>query len=257
VQAKIPGKLAKSPPTPVIPTTLTGAFMRVVLMSDIHGNLTALQAVAEHLPEHHRVIVAGDLCLEGPDPAGVFDLLAELGWDLLMGNTDRDIVKAPDDVKAAKRAQVEWARDQLGPGRVNRLASLPFAHRVRDGNDILALVVHANPRTMDHHLYPTMSEDELQPYLNEVDAGLLAFGHLHIPYVRPVGDIVLVDVSSVGHPKDHDLRAAYTIVAWDGDVRSVTQVRVPYDVERAVDRFHRSGMPDADKEAQSLLKASY
>jgi diadenosine tetraphosphatase ApaH/serine/threonine PP2A family protein phosphatase len=75
--------------------------------------------------------------------------------------------------------------------------------------------------------------------------------------VRPVRGILLVDVSSVGHPKDRDRRAAYTVVEWQGEERSVTQVRVPYDIERTVESLRRSDMPHADEEAEALLQASY
>jgi predicted phosphodiesterase len=230
--------------------------VRVILLSDIHGNLPALEAVAESLPEHDRVIVAGDLCLEGPKPAEVVDLLQELGWELLMGNTDRDIV-SPPQMKERKRDIVRWTRDQLGPERVRDLGALPFSRFVIEGGAQLAMVVHANPLTMDDHLYPTMSEAELEPYLEPLEAEVLAFGHLHIPYVRPVNGRLLVDVSSVGHPKDLDARAAYTLVEWEAGRRSVTQVRVPYDVDRTVYLMRHGGMPHAEHEVESLLKASY
>lgn len=229
--------------------------MRVIVLSDIHGNLTALEAVAAALPPADRVIAAGDFCLEGPQPARVWDLLQDLGWDLLMGNTDRDIATAPAGLKRKKAAIMEWTRAQLGPARIVDLASLPFSRRA--GPDDALLVVHANPVTMDRHLYPTMTEEELRPFLNGVQAEVIAFGHLHIPYIRPVLDHVLVDVSSVGHPKDHDRRAAFTLFEWNGGARAITQYRVPYDVERTVHQLRTCGMPYGEEEADDLLKASY
>jgi predicted phosphodiesterase len=231
--------------------------MRIVILSDIHGNLAALEAVAAHLPAADRVIVAGDLCLEGPHPAEVLDRLAELGWELLTGNTDRDIVENPQDAKRKKREIVAWTRERLGQERIDRLAGLPFLHRVDDGGCALALVVHANPLNLEDQLYPTLSEEQLRPYLDAAGAPLLAFGHLHIPYVRPVAGVLLVDVSSVGHPKDLDRRAAYTVVEWSGEERTVTQVRVPYDIEITVEALRCSDMPHANEEAESLLQASY
>ncbi len=230
---------------------------RIVVMSDVHGNLTALKAVVDSLPEHDEVVVAGDLCLDGPDPAGVIDLLRELDWPLAMGNTDFDIIQALDDLKPKEADTVVWTREQLGAARLRFLVDLPFSHRIETGTEQWMLAVHANPLNMDEALSPTMTPEELEPYLRGVDAEVLAFGHLHTPYVRPVGDLVLVDVSSVGHPKDRDLRSAYTVFEWDGARRSINQVRVPYDVERAVDRMRRCGMPHAEKRIASLLKASY
>jgi predicted phosphodiesterase len=229
--------------------------MRIIVLSDIHGNLEALETVAAGLPPSDRVIAAGDFCLDGPSPAQVWDRLQELGWEMLMGNTDRDLVSPPTEMKRKKREVLDWTREQLGEERVQGLAGLPFSIRAgeRDG----MLVVHANPKTMDEHLQPTMSEEALAPYLEGVDAEIIAFGHLHIPYVRPVSGYLLVDVSSVGHPKDLDRRSVYTIVEWTGGGRSVTQVRVPYNVDRTVHALQTCGMPYADEEIQSLLKASY
>lgn len=244
------GDILRLPVYSGVPTT-------VVLMSDIHGNLPALEAVAGSLPEHDRVVVAGDLCLEGPCPAEVLDALEDWGWTLIMGNTDRDIVAPAPGMKQEKAAQVEWTRRRLGDDRLRKLARLPFSVRVSGDGGHMVLVVHGNPLNLDDQLYPTMSEEELRPYLKNVNAEVLAFGHLHIPYVRPVDGVLLVDVSSVGHPKDHDLRAAYTVLTWDGDERSVSGFRIPYDVERTVFLLRESGMPGAKAQAESLLKASY
>jgi predicted phosphodiesterase len=230
--------------------------IRVVVMSDIHGNGPALHAVHDSLPEHDAVFVAGDLCLEGPCPAAVVDLIATQGWIAVMGNTDRDILDPPPDAGSRKGELVAWTREQLGTERLAWLSALPFSRRFRSDGDEL-LVVHANPLNMNEQLYPDMTASQLQPYIDAADATIMAFGHLHIPYVRPVENLLLIDVSSVGHPKDHDLRAAYTVITWDGATRSVQQVRVPYDVEETVRLMRESGMPHPRKEIDSLLKASY
>ncbi len=230
--------------------------IRVVVMSDIHGNLPALRSVIASLPEHDAVFVAGDLCLEGPDPAEIVDLVVEQGWLAVQGNTDRDIVEPSSTIGKRKRAMVDWTRDRLGQDRLTWLSGLPFSRRFTANGDHL-LVVHANSLNMDQQLYPDMTPEQLQPYIDAADATIMAFGHLHIPYVRPVEHVLLIDVSSVGHPKDHDQRAAYTVITWDGARRSVEQVRVPYAVEDAVRLLRDSGMPYAEQEIDSLLKASY
>jgi predicted phosphodiesterase len=226
----------------------------VVLMSDIHGNFTALSAVAETLPEAEAVYVAGDLCLEGPRPAEVVDFIRERGWIAVRGNTDEDILAPPSGKKGAV---AEWTRQQLGSERLRWLEGLPFSTRYERAGIEEILVVHANPLDLEAQLHPTMTEKQLEPYLKPVDAKMLAFGHLHIPYIRPVDGIVLADVSSVGHPKDLDRRAAYVVVRYEGDRRSIEQVRVPYDIEETVRQMHESGLPDADRHTRSLLRASY
>jgi predicted phosphodiesterase len=230
---------------------------RAIFMSDIHGNLPALEAVHRSLPDHDAVFVAGDLCLEGPCPAQVFDLLRDVEWTLIMGNTDRDIVSPSPSAKSLKRDRVTWTRAALGADRLQQLASLPFSARCERAGTDPVLVVHANPLNMDEHLAPTLSPEALAPYLSGVDANILVFGHLHTPYIRPVDGVILVDVSSVGHPKDRDTRAAYTIITWDGTSRSIEQVRIPYDVEQVVKLLRASDMPGADEQIESLLRASY
>jgi predicted phosphodiesterase len=230
----------------------------VVLMSDIHGNFTALEAVSRSLPPADAVYVAGDLCLEGPEPERVVDAIRERGWLAVMGNTDRDLVADNAGKHKPKRAaHIAWTRDRLGPERLSWLAALPFSHHVTVDGSPCILVVHANPRDMDAQLYPDMRAEELAPYLDGVEEGMIAFGHLHIPYVRPVDRHLLVDVSSVGHPKDRDRRAAYTVVRVDGDRRSVECVRIPYDIDETVRLLRTSDMPAADEEAEDLLRASY
>ena len=232
-------------------------MQRIVLLSDIHGNLPALQAVAEALPPHDGVFVAGDLCFEGPCPAQVLDFLLDAGWKLVMGNTDRDIVAPPTDGKRLRQERVAWTRQQLGPERLMRLAGLPFSLRLTDPLEEDVLIVHANPRDMDTHLRPTMSEGDLQPYLAGIEARVLAFGHLHIPYIRPVEGVVLADVASVGQPKDGDQRAAFTVISWQDGGRSIEQVRVPYDLEKTIALLHRSDMPGAEQAIDTLRRAAY
>lgn len=228
----------------------------IILMSDIHGNMPALEAVAASLPPHDAVYVAGDLCLEGPKPAEVVDFVRGHGWLAVMGNTDRDIVEETGE-DSKRRERVQWTREQLGADRLQWLADLPFERTVTvDGREAI-LVVHANPLDIETQLRPDMSEKKLKPFLADVHADILAFGHIHLPYLRTVAGILLADVSSVGHPKDLDRRAAYTVIRLDGDRRSAEQVRVPYDIDRTAELLRGSGMPGAEEEVESLFKASY
>jgi predicted phosphodiesterase len=225
-------------------------------MSDIHGNLPALEAVAEALPEHDAVYVAGDLCLEGPKPAEVVDFIRERGWLAVMGNTDRDIVEVTGE-DSERVDRVQWTREQLGEERLRWLADLPFGRTVSVEGKEAILVVHANPLDMETQLRPGMSQKKLKPFLEPVSAGILAFGHIHLPYLRTVNGILLADVSSVGHPKDLDRRAAFTVIRLEGERRSAEQTRVPYDMDRTAALLRQSGMPGAEEEIADLFRASY
>lgn len=234
-----------------------GQFVRVVILSDIHGSFNALDAVSRELPDTEAVYVAGDLCLDGPHPERVIQFVRERGWRAVRGNTDVDVVEASDSFAGIEADTVAWTRARIGPDGIKWLAALPFSLQILGDDRPAAQVVHANPLNLGDHLYPDMHADALEPYLAPVEAPLLAFGHLHIPYIRPVAGRLLVDVASVGHPKDGDRRAAFTVIEWDGEIRRVTQVRVPYDIEAAVRALRESDLPGADEKIHSLLRASY
>jgi len=87
-------------------------------------------------------------------------------------------------------------------------------------------------------------------------AAVITFGHLHTPYVRQVSGRLLVDVSSVGYPRDGDRRAAYAILEWDGGWRAEIH-RVPYDLAETAAAFRACGAPNAEKRIKQLYRASY
>jgi predicted phosphodiesterase len=201
--------------------------------------------------------VAGDLCLDGADPAGVVDFLRDRGWPCVQGNTDWDLATSQEDAAPLVNEQLTWTRERLGAERLSWLGQLPLSLRASHSGAEDILVCHANPRNRDEKLAPGMTEEELEPYLRGVEEPIVAFGHIHIPYIRPVRRTLLLDVSSAGFPKDGDRRAAYTVITWDGERRSVTQVRLAYDIEESIRRLRASGFPGAEEQAAALLKASY
>ncbi|HEX5506132.1 MAG TPA: CHAD domain-containing protein, partial [Thermomicrobiales bacterium] len=238
--------------------------MRLAVLSDIHGNLAALDAVLADLAARggaDEVVVAGDLCLNGPLPAEALDRVRALGCPVIQGNTDRALARPPaetaDDDFAAL---LTWTRDLLGPERLAYLRDLPFAHRVAPpGGGPAVLVVHANPRDLVTHLRPFAPEDEIAPLLAGVpeDVGVVAFGHLHIPYTRAVGRLTLADIASVGLPKDGDRRAGYGLLTWDGAAWAVEQRRVAYPVAEVVARLRAAGPPGVDDLIRGLRRARY
>jgi predicted phosphodiesterase len=242
--------------------------VRVVLLSDIHGNLVALDAVLEDMarqgPFDHTV-VAGDLVWAGPWPAEVVDRVRSLDAAVIQGNTDAFLSHQPDDTPEDKdqkhfAALVEWYTAVLGPERVAYLLNLPFAHRIAPaaGHDLL--VVHANPQDQEQAISPRMSDEDLEVLLGPPEAcdwEALAFGHLHIPYNRRWHDRLLADVSGCGLPMDGDRRAAYTILTWEGTTWQVEHRRVLYAVPEVVHKMQTGGMPRGKHFAERLLRARY
>jgi CHAD domain-containing protein/predicted phosphodiesterase len=242
--------------------------MRVAILSDIHGNILALDAVLDDLAAQggaDTLVVAGDLCLDGPRPREVLERLQALGYPIVQGNTDRDLAHSSRDAADTPAddwhaALFNWTREQIGPAGLDYLAALPFSHRVPDPTGETALlVVHANPRDLDTHLRPAAPEEAILPLLADLadDITTLAFGHLHIPYTRRVGDLLLANISSVGLPKDGDRRAGYGLLTWGRGGWQVEQRRVEYPVDEVVAQWRAADPPGAQEIIRLLLRARY
>jgi protein phosphatase len=216
--------------------------MRIAIYSDVHGNLTALQTVLADIKKQAPDLIAfaGDLCLMGARPKACLEL-AKAETDLFVyGNTDEFIhtpSPMPNDVTDTQRQRWEmfneitkWTQDQLGPELVDWLQRLPFSHRLGPTavpHDDL-LIVHANPLDVNQVIFPTdefqetqlgkvkwsQSDEDLRPLLETTTAGIIAFGHLHVPNVRTWGSTILANISSVNLPADEDDRAKYGLLTW-------------------------------------------
>lgn len=238
--------------------------MRVAILSDIHGNLLALEAVLDDLAATggaDAVIVAGDLCLGGPQPRETLARLRALGYPIVQGNTDRDLALAPAETAESDHAELlDWTRQQLAEDALAFLRALPFDHRVLDPTGAGSLqIVHANPQNLDDPLQPYSPDTAVAPLLSglapEVQA--LAFGHLHIPFAREFGFLLLANISSVGQPKDGDRRANYGLLQWADSSWSVEQRRVEYPVDEVVAQLREAAPPGADELIKTLLRARY
>jgi len=242
--------------------------MRVAVMSDIHGFDRALETVLADLGRHEpldAIVVAGDLCEVGPGPEAVIDILRgkadDPRWVVLQGNTDRDIVDAARE--GFGRNGMGFAIEQIGESGVAYLAGLPFSHRITPPGgaspDDDLLVVHANPFNLEDRLDPSWSDADLKDVLGDTRAKAVAFGHIHIAYVRQLDEILLVDVSAVGNPKDGDLRCAYGIIEWDDTARRwrATIHRIDYPLDETESQILASGLPNPEKTLKKLKKASY
>jgi len=244
-------------------------MMRIALLSDIHGNLVALEAVFADLRQHgafDEIIVAGDLAWSGPWPAEVVDLLRASGAAVIQGNTDAFFRRRAGDPPPGKRdsrfaEQLAWMSERLGGERLSYLANLPFSHRVipQSGQDLL--VVHANPSDLDHPIMPKTSAADLDDLLlaegTAPDWAALAFGHIHVPFTRHWRGRLLVDVASAGLPMDGDPRAVYAILTWQDGQWQAEHHRVFYEVPVVARQMREGGMPRGKHFSERLMTARY
>ena len=219
------------------------------MVSDIHGNLTALEAVIADLGRHapDLVLQGGDLAVVGPRPAEVVDRIRELGWLGVVGNTDEmlwnPLVRAKQSAAAPKLGSWlkvlfeelgPWATERLGPGRIDWLRRLPTQCRAHE-----MVLVHAMPDDLWRAPMPDASDSDLVQSYGSLDARQVVYGHIHRPFVRKVGELTVANCGSVGMSWDGDWRPSYVLIQ-DG---AVSVHRVEHDVERACKELVGAGFP--------------
>jgi putative phosphoesterase len=236
--------------------------MRIAVIADIHGNQVALEAVLADLamqPGIDKLVIAGDLCLNGPRPRQALEIVQGLHCPVVMGNVDEQVVK-PESVKGEKKRNlIEWTRQEIGPEGIAYLAQLPFQHLVENAEGTDLLVFHANPLDKEVAIFPTTPNSKLKHLLGGLPhtIGAVAFGHLHIAYTRRWRHLLLVDAGSCGLPRDEDRRGSYAIIEWRDGTWQARHRRVEYDISTTIKQFKQSNMPNVEKRIKVLTEAKY
>ena len=232
--------------------------MRLAVFSDVHGNLTALEAIVADIVAEavDKIVFAGDLCLFGPRPAECVNLIRTLDCFSLYGNTE-DWLLGRQTPPAHFVDLAKWTAEQLDEDQRNWLDNLPFAHTVTPaerGADSMR-IVHANPLDVNQIIFPSEEEqitrygrvrqpdEALDDLLAGCESNTLAFGHLHVPNVRMWGHIKLVNISSASMPGDGDPRAKYGLFTWDGQEWAFDRRYVPFDIAPELAAFKANQPP--------------
>jgi predicted phosphodiesterase len=237
--------------------------MRVAVVSDIHGNLTAFEAVLADIRQTSPDLVlhGGDLADSGSSPVDIIDRIRTLGWQGVLGNTDEMLVQpdslenfaaqssAPPPLWATIREIASATRSKLGDERLTWLRELP---RVQI-EETLALV-HATPESCWRAPAAEATDAELEAIYGPLDRPIVAFGHTHLPSIRNIAGYpnLLINTGSVGLPYNGDSRASYLLL--DGDKPSIR--RVEYNVEKELKALSSCGLPGAAWTAKMLRTSS-
>lgn len=236
--------------------------MRIAVISDIHGNLTALEAVIADLASVRPdlVVHGGDLVGSGSRPAEVIDLIRDLNWPGVFGNTDEmlwaperltDVLKSPqlhalrdvllNDIIPATRAAI-------GDQRLDWLRTLPMMW-----SDEGVTVVHASPDNVWRSPLADATDDDLERVYGVLGGRAVVYGHIHRPFTRRLRTMTVANSGSVSLSYDGCPDASYAVI----DGANVTIRRVSYDVEEEVRRLLEDAYPQADWLAQILRTGSY
>lgn len=236
--------------------------MRLAIVSDIHGNLTALEAVIADLRETSPDLIlhGGDLAAGGARPVEVVDRIRSLGWQGALGNTDEMLYRPAALTEFASRAphlktlfdaigeMAQFTRELLGAERLAWLEELPLSQ-----NTASIAFVHASPESLWLSPGANASDDELQTTYRALDRPLTVYAHIHHPYIRRMGDRTIANTGSVSLSYDGDPRASYLLV--DEDKPSIR--RVAYDIAAEAKALVDSGIPHTDWVARSLEEAKF
>ncbi len=237
--------------------------MRIAVISDIHGNLTALRTILPEIKEVDRVVCLGDVAAVGPQPHEVIAFLRKTKWPCVMGNADESLAnsilgeyeksKAPEDEKRRLRALDEWTSARLDQSDRRFLLGLKPTITIRDGRNSL-LCYHGSPRSNTERITPTLPDDQVAKILGDRRATVFAGGHTHAQMIRRLGSSMIVNPGSVGLPFETDSAgktvnptwAEYSIVTFDGQNLGVELRRAGYEKAGLEKAVRASGMPNPD-----------
>lgn len=245
--------------------------MRVALISDVHGNLLALEAVLADVNKQapDQIVCLGDLATFGPHPHEAVQRVMALGCVVIRGNNEDWCLNLPqlsqeNDFARRFAASLSWARAQLTAEDLDFLEQTVPTHEVSLGEEVL-LCAHGSPRSNEEIILATTPDDEVEPMLNGIAATWVAGGHTHVQMLRRLGSRMFVNPGSVGMPwarvptsnDEPFLKAAeYALLDAEGGALQVQYHRVPLDVEQIAQAARQAGMPDADVWARRWLTVS-
>jgi putative phosphoesterase len=216
--------------------------LKVLVVSDVHSNLAALEAVLDDAGHCDAAVSAGDIVGYGPNPEECVDKLYFKSFRCAKGNHDNAVTKQVtdwfnDDVQDAIRIN----RGQLSAASIKWLGSLPLELKLElDGLKIA--VCHGSPtQPLTSYIYPGDAEALADRFLALTGVEVLILGHTHVPYKVEKGRRLIINPGSVGQPRDGDPRASYLLL--ETDPISVEYRRVEYNVDATAKAIDAAGLP--------------
>ncbi len=215
--------------------------MRLAVLSDVHSNLPALQAVLADVDRvgAEGIWVAGDLVGYNPRPNEVLELLRSRRVRAIRGNHDRAALGGDTSwFNELAAAAIRWTRIQLTPASVGYLKELEDRTRGAMPEGLVAMY-HGSPRNDDEYVFPWAADESV---VRMAGAPFVILGHTHFPMVLPFRSGLLVNPGSVGQPRDGNPRAAWGVL--DLTRRRFDVRRVTYDIDAVATEIRRAGLPN-------------
>ncbi len=240
--------------------------MKVAIISDIHGNMQALEAVLDDIEKEKckKIFCLGDIAMAGPEPVKAIELIKKLHdknkIELIQGNTDEMIsnyekfkekieAKFPIMANALKK-DVEIISQNLK----NFLKNLP-AQKELDVEGVKILLVHGSPRKNDENITSDLPIEKIEEIMQGIQADAIFCGHTHIPCGYQTNKKqTVVNVGSVGRPFTQNPQACYVITEFLNGSFDILHKFIDYDKQKASEILSKRDFEGAEKLAQILLK---
>jgi putative phosphoesterase len=235
--------------------------MHIAVISDMHGNDIALNAVVNDLPSVDQIVCLGDAIQGGPQPHETTRRLQSLNCPVVMGNADAWLLTGDDTGSTEATTQKmltvrEWSLSQLSQEDVEFIKSFQPTVTVSLGDGKQLLCFHGSPRSYHDIILPETPEEAFCQFLGDYQTSILTGGHTHLQQIRRIGNSFFFNPGSVGlaynrHLPEENFRidpcAEYALLTYENGRPALEFRRVPFDVEHLIDVYLASGRPYADE----------
>lgn len=236
--------------------------MKVAIISDIHGNATALESVLRDIFSKgvSDIVVLGDLVFRGPEPKRVLDLLRSTSALVLKGNTDEWIIRGikEDEVPTSDyrimNLERQWTVDQLTAEDLKYLGSLPLECSMSLSSTMSVHCFHATPDDLFEVILPSEPVDKFRKkIMTKKQASIYAYAHTHHPLLRYIDGKCIINPGGVGYTFDGYTQSSYAIVEEENGQLRVSIERINYNVAQVIDLYEKLQYPNAELMKQVVL----
>ncbi len=237
--------------------------MNVAILSDIHGNIHALNAVISDIKSLNisEIVFLGDLVINGPSPSEVFQELRNLKpicW--IKGNTDTWFAEINDEWSPTTEQEEKlynlfiFARNYLTKESIEFLLKRP-EKCVFETAGVAILALHGSPRSISEGIGKNITQNELKGIFSDIEESVIVSGHSHVPFIGKVANKFIFNVGSIGMSLDDDNRASYGIIKIKNEIPECSIRRIAYPISKTLSIAQNRDFPDLKNYKKKLNEA--